>query len=68
MADDADKTAEKQEIYDRYLLSGKHRRPELPPATGLCFFCNEPLFVIRRFCDQDCESFYNREQARCLKK
>lgn len=63
--DDADRTADKQEVYDRYLLSGKYRRPELPPANGHCFFCGEAVLAGQRFClEDDCQELFEREQRR----
>jgi len=62
MADDIDRAGENQAIFDKYLLQGRVRKPELPAATGKCFLCQEPVLTAKRFCDEDCQNRYEREQ------
>lgn len=30
------------------------RRPEAPPACGVCLYCGEPVTADRRWCDAGC--------------
>ena len=60
MSDFADRAAETAEQLDALHL--QERRPEGPPATGRCLWCEAPLApfapphhaVPRRWCDADC--------------
>ena len=39
------------------------RRAPALPARGSCWFCDETLGAGQKFCDSDCASDYEREQA-----
>ena len=39
------------------------RRAPSRPARGTCWFCEEPLSAAQKFCDGDCASDHEREQA-----
>ncbi|MDR1461886.1 MAG: hypothetical protein LBI68_01930 [Azoarcus sp.] len=38
------------------------RKPDGPPATGLCLHCGEPVPEGRRWCDIACRDDWAREQ------
>ena len=53
MADEADMTADRDEIEEPMRLAAS-RKPTWPPANGRCFSCGEPTPPGLRYCDADC--------------
>ena len=53
MADDVDVTMERDEAEraDRMRAS---RKPEGPAPTGFCFWCENPVSAISRYCNAEC--------------
>jgi hypothetical protein len=59
--DEADKTTEQSEFYQRAALY-KSRKYEIPAvAIGECLFCGAPLDEGVRWCDFDCMNMYSKE-------
>lgn len=62
MSDEADIAAEMDELRRQMAIAACSRAPRLLPK-GSCWFCDEPLPPPRKFCDSDCSSDYELEQA-----
>lgn len=62
MSDEADIAAETIELSRLAAIEACRRQPALPPR-GTCWFCDEPLPPQQKFCDSDCASDYELEQA-----
>lgn len=62
MSDEADIAAETIELSRMAAIEACRRQPSLP-AKGSCWFCDEPLPPRQKFCDSDCASDYELEQA-----
>lgn len=61
--DDADKAAPLIDGTVRDGIEQARRAPMLQPK-GTCWFCDEPVDAVRRFCDKECcESFEMEEEA-----
>jgi len=62
--DEADRTEENAELYNRTALY-KSRKPELDViATGECLFCGDPVNEQRRWCDAECRDDWEKENER----
>jgi hypothetical protein len=49
------------------LAAAMRRRHATLPAVGTCYQCAEPVEGVRKFCDSDCRTDWERaEQARKL--
>lgn len=62
MSDEADIAAEAIELSRLAAIEACRRQPTLP-AKGSCWFCDEALPPLQKFCDSDCASDYEMEQA-----
>lgn len=62
MSDEADIAAETIEMSRLAAIEACRRQPALP-AKGSCWFCDESLPPQQKFCDSDCASDYELEQA-----
>ncbi|GIZ50517.1 hypothetical protein [Noviherbaspirillum aridicola] len=62
MSDEADIAAEQIELNRMAAIEACRRTPALP-AKGTCWFCDEPVQPAQKFCDADCASDYELEQA-----
>lgn len=62
MSDEADLAAEAIELNRIAAIEACRRQPALP-AKGSCWFCDEKLAPNQKFCDSDCASDYEAEQA-----
>jgi hypothetical protein len=61
----ADNVDEANKIVEQHLTSVLAKtKPNLPPLTGRCFYCESP--TVERFCDADCRDDYGRDQRRAL--
>lgn len=59
MADEADMTAERDELEAPMRLAAS-RKPVGLPATGRCHWCEESVTASLRFCDDDCKTDHER--------
>ena len=66
MSDEADIADENIEL-DRMAATEACRRQPSVPAKGSCWFCDEPLPPMQKFCDSDCASDFEREQAALMR-
>lgn len=57
--DDADRTQEREEAEAPFRVA-KSRKPELPPARGTCFWCDEPTAPGARYCSFECAADHGR--------
>ena len=62
MTDELDRAEE--EIEMELAESIRRRKPEGPPATGACLYCDELLPAGRRWCDRACEAGWEHEMER----
>ena len=62
MSDEADIAEENIELNIISAIEACRHRPSLP-AKGSCWFCDEPLPAMQKFCDRDCASDYETEEA-----
>lgn len=62
MSDEADIAAEAIELSRLAAIEACRRQPTLP-AKGSCWFCDERLPPLQKFCDSDCAEDYEIEQA-----
>ncbi|GIZ50518.1 hypothetical protein [Noviherbaspirillum aridicola] len=62
MTDEADIAGEMIELRMQAAIEACSRAPRLPPK-GSCWFCDEPLPPLQKFCDRDCSQDYELEQA-----
>jgi predicted nucleic acid-binding Zn ribbon protein len=62
MSDEADIATEIIELSRMAAIEACRRQPALP-AKGSCWFCDEALPPPQKFCDSDCASDYELEQA-----
>lgn len=62
MADIADLAQEHMEKHSP--LNMATRKPEPPPADGLCLYCDEPVDAGVRFCSTECCRDWEHEQER----
>lgn len=60
VSDDA--SAATAELFNELALRSK--KPEGPPASGVCLTCGEPLSALRRWCDPDCRDTWEKLNAR----
>jgi predicted nucleic acid-binding Zn ribbon protein len=60
--DDLDR-AQQREEQDRERALAAARSATLLPATGHCHYCGASVPGAAHFCDSDCRSDYEREQA-----
>jgi hypothetical protein len=64
MADEVDRTAERQEREAGYLLRAA-RKPEGPKPSGFCLYCEMQFTdMLKRFCDAACRDDYERIKSR----
>jgi hypothetical protein len=59
--DDADRTAERQEREEAYLIRAA-KKPDGPQPSGNCHWCGEPTKAS--FCDSHCRDDWEHEQKR----
>ncbi|KRB89901.1 hypothetical protein [Noviherbaspirillum sp. Root189] len=62
MSDEADVANDKIEMDRMAAIEACRRQPGLP-AKGACWFCDEALPPMKKFCDSDCAADYELEQA-----
>ncbi len=62
MSDEADVANDNIERNRMAAIEACRRQPTLP-AKGSCWFCEETLPPNHKFCDSDCASDYELEQA-----
>jgi hypothetical protein len=62
MSDEADIADENIELNRLAAIEACRRQPALP-AKGCCWFCDEALPSQQKFCDADCASDFELEQA-----
>lgn len=62
MSDEADIAEENIELNLMAAIEACRHQPGLP-AKGTCWFCDESVGPSQRFCDKDCASDYEVEQA-----
>jgi hypothetical protein len=62
MSDDADRADARIEEVLTDALAAARRAPVLPP-TGECYYCQEPLNPVQRFCNKECAEDFELEQA-----
>lgn len=61
MSDPIDMASEREEIARASALV-TCRKPEGPPATGQCLWCDEPVAPRMRWCCLECSYDWNRAQ------
>ncbi len=66
MSDEADLAAESIELNRMAAIEACRRQPTLPPK-GSCWFCEEPLPPRHKFCNSDCASDFELEQAAMMR-
>ena len=66
MSDEADIADENIELNRLAAIEACRHQPGLP-AKGVCWFCDEPLPPEQRFCDKDCASDYELEEAALIR-
>jgi hypothetical protein len=62
MSDEADMADENIEIRMLSAIAECRNHPHLQ-AKGSCWFCDEPLAPEQKFCDRDCASDFELEEA-----
>lgn len=62
MSDDADIAADIIEMSRQAAIEACRHQPSLP-AKGSCWFCDEAVPSEQKFCDGDCASDFEIEQA-----
>lgn len=62
MSDEADIADEQIELNRQAAIEACRHQLGLP-AKGACWFCDEPLAPDQKFCDKDCASDYEIEEA-----
>jgi hypothetical protein len=62
MSDEADIANETMELRRLAAIEQCRHRPGIA-AKGSCWFCDEPLPPDQKFCDRDCTSDFELEQA-----
>jgi len=62
MSDEADIADENIELGRLAAIEACRRQSSIPPK-GSCWFCDEPLPSRQKFCDSDCATDFEREQA-----
>lgn len=62
MSDEADIANENMELNRLAAIEACRHRPGLI-AKGSCWFCDEPLPPHKKFCDRECASDYEMEEA-----
>lgn len=60
--DDIERAQETEQMHRAYALAAA-RRAVLLPATGLCHHCDASVPSGAHFCDADCRTDYERQQA-----
>jgi hypothetical protein len=66
MSDEADIADENIELNRLAAIEACRRQPALP-AKGTCWFCDEPVSAMQKFCDGDCASDYESEEAALMR-
>jgi hypothetical protein len=62
MSDEADIANESAELSRLAAIEACRQTPHLIPK-GFCWFCDEPVSSVQKFCDRDCASDYEAEEA-----
>jgi hypothetical protein len=62
MSDDADRADQRIEEVLSDALAAARRAPILPPI-GECYYCQESVGPVQRFCNKDCAEDFELEQA-----
>lgn len=62
MSDDADKSDQRIEEAVADGIAAARRATVLPPI-GECYYCQEPVDAVKRFCNKECAEDYELEQA-----
>ncbi len=62
MTDEIDRANDEAEKY--LAQAARVKRPEGPPPTGRCHFCDEIVDDNARWCDKDCRDGWERDQRR----
>lgn len=66
MSDEADIANDQVELNRLAAIEACRHRPGLIPK-GSCWFCDEDLPLGQKFCDRDCASDYEDEQAAMIR-
>jgi hypothetical protein len=66
MSDEADIANDQVELNRLAAIEACRHRPGLIPK-GSCWFCDEELPLGQKFCDRDCASDYEVEQAAMMR-
>lgn len=66
MSDEADVANDNIELNRLAAIEACRHQPSLP-AKGACWFCDEPLEAEQKFCDRDCASDYELEEAALMR-
>ena len=66
MSDEADIADEHIEMSRLAAIEACRHQMGLP-AKGACWFCDEPLAGEQKFCDKDCASDYEIEEAALMR-
>lgn len=59
--DDADRTDDPVELPKQAAAESEKNGPMLKPK-GACWYCNQPLDNVRRFCNKTCADDYRAEE------
>jgi hypothetical protein len=65
--DEIDRANERAAQFLAHSLANAAKAPMLPPSTGLCFNCEEPVQVGERFCNCDCRNDWQLRQPKHFK-
>lgn len=62
MSDEFDKVQEHEEYLRETAIKNQCSKPDkfLPPATGFCFNCGDPVLLNQHFCDSDCRDDWEK--------
>ncbi|TFW09642.1 hypothetical protein E4K72_05015 [Oxalobacteraceae bacterium OM1] len=66
MSDEADIADENIELSRLAAIEACRRQPRLVPK-GTCWFCDEPVAQLKKYCDSDCADDYELEQAALMR-
>jgi hypothetical protein len=66
MSDEADIANDNIELSRQAAIEACRRQPRLMPK-GTCWFCDEPVAPLQKFCDSDCAEDYELEQAALIR-
>jgi hypothetical protein len=66
MSDEADIAEENIELNRLAAIEACRRQPSMP-AKGSCWFCDELLPPLQKFCDSDCAADFEREQSALMR-